>query len=84
MTKPPAEDRDRRAWSQLARHGGERVSRLRSPALVRSLKNLCDRLERFHRLKGKRWANSSAPAPVRAQDRPWRDGAIVYILLSTR
>jgi hypothetical protein len=48
------------------------------------LKNLCDRLERFHRLKGKRWANSSAPAPVRAQDRPWRDGAIVYILLSTR
>lgn len=54
-----------------------------SPAQVRSLKNLCDRLERFHRLKGKRWANASAPAPVRAHGRPWRDRAIVYVLLST-
>ena len=54
-----------------------------SPAQVRSLKNLCDRLERFHRLKGQRWASSSAPAPVRAQGRPWRDRAIVYVLLST-
>ena len=32
-----------------------------SPAQVRSLKNLCDRLERFHRLKGKRWANGGSP-----------------------
>src|SRR3954470_20207419 len=31
-----------------------------SPAQVRSLKNLCDRLERFHRLKGQRWATGSA------------------------
>ena len=54
-----------------------------SPAQVRSLKNLCDRLERFHRLKGQRWATGSAPAPVRAQGRPWRDRAIVYVLLST-
>jgi integrase len=54
-----------------------------SPAQVRSLKNVCDRLERFHRLKGKRWANGSTPAPVRAQGRPWRDRAIVYVLLST-
>lgn len=53
-----------------------------SPAQVRSLKNLCDRLERFHRLKGKRWANDGSP-PVRAQGRPWRDRAIVYVLLST-
>jgi integrase len=54
-----------------------------SPAQVRSLKNLCDRLERFHRLKGQRWATSSTPAPVRAHGRPWRDRAIVYVLLST-
>jgi integrase len=54
-----------------------------SPVQVRSLKNLCDRLERFHRLKGQRWANSSTPAPVRAHGRPWRDRAIVYVLLST-
>jgi integrase len=54
-----------------------------SPAQVRSLKNLCDRLERFHRLKGQRWANGSAPAPVRAHGRPWRDRAIIYVLLST-
>jgi integrase len=54
-----------------------------SPAQVRSLKNLCDRLERFHRLKGQRWASSDTPAPVRAHGRPWRDRAIVYVLLST-
>src|SRR5215203_3244599 len=36
-----------------------------SPAQVRSLKNVCDRLERFHRLKGKRWASSATPPPVR-------------------
>jgi integrase len=40
-------------------------------------------LERFHRLKGQRWANGTTPAPVRAQGRPWRDRAIVYVLLST-
>ena len=54
-----------------------------SPAQVRSLKNLCDRLERFHRLKGQRWGQGSTPAPVRAHGRPWRDRAIVYVLLST-
>jgi len=54
-----------------------------TPAQVRSLKNLCDRLERFHRLKGQRWANSAAAAPVRAHGRPWRDRAIVYVFLST-
>ncbi|HEY7115846.1 MAG TPA: tyrosine-type recombinase/integrase [Tepidisphaeraceae bacterium] len=54
-----------------------------APAQVRSLKNVCDRLERFHRLKGKRWANGSTPAPVRAHGRPWRDRAIVYVFLST-
>jgi integrase len=54
-----------------------------TPGQVRSLKNLCDRLERFHRLKGQRWAGSTAPAPVRAHGRPWRDRAIVYVFLST-
>ena len=54
-----------------------------TPAQVRSLKNLCDRLERFHRLKGQRWAGATAAAPVRAHGRPWRDRAIVYVFLST-
>jgi integrase len=54
-----------------------------SPAQVRSLKNLCDRLERFHRLKGQRWAKDTTAAPVRAHGRPWRDRAIVYVFLST-
>src|SRR6266700_2129937 len=46
---------------------------------VRSLKNLCDRLERFHLRKGRRHANPT----VQAHARPWRDRAIVYLLLST-
>jgi integrase len=54
-----------------------------TPTQVRSLKNLCDRLERFHRLKGQRWASTTAAAPVRAHGRPWRDRAIVYVFLST-
>ena len=48
---------------------------------VRSLKNLCDRLERFHLLKGKAWSNQHPP--LRANSRPKRDRAIVYVLLST-
>jgi integrase len=54
-----------------------------SPAQVRSLKNLCDRFERFHRLRGQRWATDAAAAPVRVHGRPWRDRAIVYVFLST-
>src|SRR5215208_4511404 len=54
-----------------------------TPAQVRSLKNLCDRLERFHQLKGQRWAGAATSAPVRAHGRPWRDRAIVYVFLST-
>lgn len=46
-------------------------------AQVRSLKNLCDRLERFHQKKGR-----GVPA-VRATARPLRDRAIVFVLLST-
>lgn len=54
-----------------------------SPAQVRSLKNVCDRLERFHQKKGQRWVRGTEPAPVRSQGRPWRDRAIVSVLLST-
>jgi site-specific recombinase XerD len=44
---------------------------------IRSLKNLCDRLEHFHLLKGRRQTGLQAHA------RPARDRAIVYLLLST-
>ena len=46
---------------------------------VRSLKNLCDRLERFHLRKGRK---QTEPV-VQVHARPWRDRAIVYLLLST-
>ncbi|MCL4531661.1 MAG: tyrosine-type recombinase/integrase [Actinobacteria bacterium] len=48
---------------------------------VRSLKNLCDRLPRFHQKRGRNWANR--PAPQRVYGRPFRDRAIVFLLLST-
>ncbi len=56
-----------------------------SEAQVRSLKNLCDRLERFHQLTGRRWTRrSGSDAPrTRATGRPWRDRALVFVLLST-
>jgi site-specific recombinase XerD len=47
---------------------------------VRSLKSVCDRLERFHLLKGRR---QKGKARRQAHGRPWRDRAIVYVLLST-
>ncbi|MEI6778803.1 MAG: tyrosine-type recombinase/integrase [Chloroflexales bacterium] len=49
---------------------------------VRSLKNLCDRLERFHLRRGRRGATART-ASVRATGRPWRDRAIIFVLLST-
>jgi integrase len=56
-----------------------------SPEQIRSLKNLCDRLERFHQKRGRQWAHGRAEvaASVRATGRPWRDRAIVAVLLST-
>lgn len=48
---------------------------------VRSLKSICDRLERFHQLKGRKWKRNDTPLKVHA--RPKRDRAIVYTLLST-
>lgn len=50
---------------------------------VQSLKNLCDRLEPFYRLKGRRWATKEAEAPLHVHARPLRDKAIVFVLLST-
>ncbi len=50
-------------------------------AQVRSLKSVCDRLERFHQLKGRRW--KGVDAPLKADSRPKRDRAIVFTFLST-
>jgi integrase len=51
---------------------------------VASLKNLCDRLPAFYRRKGRRWQSSDNPgAPLRANARPYRDRALVFVLLST-
>ncbi|WP_119795616.1 tyrosine-type recombinase/integrase [Paenibacillus thiaminolyticus] len=46
-----------------------------------SLLNICDRLERFHQLKGRRWKGKQAPLKKNA--RPKRDRAIVFMLLDT-
>jgi site-specific recombinase XerD len=54
-----------------------------SPEQVRSLKSVCDRLERFHQLKGRRWTKTPEQLRVRSTGRPLRDRAIVYVLLST-
>ncbi len=54
-----------------------------SDSQVRSLKNLCDRLERFHQLRGQRWVGHNGSVPIRATGRPLRDRAMIYILLST-
>lgn len=51
------------------------------PAQVESLKNLCDRLERFHQRRDRR--HPGRTAPLRAHGRPWRDRALVFVLLST-
>lgn len=50
---------------------------------IQSLKNLCDRLLPFYRSKGRKWLLSDEEAPLRAKARPWRDRAIVFVLLST-
>ncbi|MDP9475988.1 MAG: tyrosine-type recombinase/integrase [Actinomycetota bacterium] len=52
-----------------------------SEAQVRSLKNVCDRLERFHELKGRVWKGDEVPR--RANGRPKRDRAMVFVMLST-
>ena len=49
---------------------------------IRSLKSICDRLPRFHQLKGRQW-NDLVKVPQHKAARPWRDRAIVFLLLST-
>lgn len=49
---------------------------------LRSLKNLCDRLHRYYQLKGRIWAKKDE-VPLMAHGRPYRDRAIVFVLLST-
>ena len=53
-----------------------------TPAQVRSLKNLCDRLERHSEHKGRR-RGSEAPPKRHGHSRPARDRAIVFLMLST-
>lgn len=48
---------------------------------IRSLKNLCDRLDRFYQYTGRQ--RKGQTTTVRAFGRPWRDRAIVLVLLST-
>lgn len=50
-------------------------------AQVRSLKSLCDRLPKLAQKRGRRWQGQDAA--VHARRRPWRDRAIVFVLLST-
>ncbi|MGH3529657.1 MAG: tyrosine-type recombinase/integrase [Pseudonocardiaceae bacterium] len=49
-------------------------------AQVRSLKNVLDRLERFHQQKGRRRRGAGE---LHAHSRPLRDRAMVYLLLAT-
>jgi len=49
---------------------------------ISSLKNVCDRLERLHQLKGRKWSKNSE-IPKHSLRRPFRDRAIVFVLLST-
>lgn len=48
---------------------------------VQSLKNLCDRLLPFYRLRGRKWSQTDEDAPPRAKARPWRDRTIVFVLI---
>jgi site-specific recombinase XerD len=50
---------------------------------IQSLKNICDRLLPFYRSKNRKWLASDEDVPLRAKARPWRDRAIVFVLLST-
>lgn len=52
-----------------------------SDTQMRSLKNLCDRLPRLYEKKGRRWHGKDTMPHTRR--RPWRDRAIVFVMLST-
>ena len=53
-----------------------------SEVQVRSLKNVCDRLERFHELRGREWKDRGERVG-HTRGRPVRDRVIVFTLLST-
>ena len=53
-----------------------------TPSQVRSVKNLCDRLERYSEHKGRRRGRGDPPKR-HGHSRPVRDRAIVFVLLST-
>ena len=50
---------------------------------IQSLKNLCDRLLPYYWSKNRKWLLSDKEAPLQAKARPWRDRAMVFVLLST-
>jgi integrase len=52
------------------------------PEQVRSLKNVCDRLPRLYQKRGRHWAHQGEVG-IHERRRPYRDRAIVYVLLST-
>jgi integrase len=58
-----------------------------SPAQVLLLKSVCDRLPRFHERKGRRYETrrrtTQGASAVHGHARPYRDRAIVYLLLAT-
>ena len=54
-----------------------------SDAQVRTVKNVLDRLEGFHRLKGRRHQGRGQPPATHRHARPRRDRAIVELLLGT-
>jgi integrase len=49
-------------------------------AQVRSLKSICDRLAKFHELKGRKWKGDGG---LKAMARPLRDRALIFLMLST-
>ncbi len=51
-------------------------------AQVRTVKNIVDRIETFHELKGRRHRGTSSPRG-HAHARPLRDRAIIYLLFGT-
>jgi len=50
---------------------------------VRSLKSVCDRLPHFHQLRGQPGTAAAPTPPTHHYARPWRNRAIVFVLLST-
>jgi integrase len=54
-----------------------------SEAQVRTVKNVLDRLDGFHRLKGRRHQSGQTPPATHRHARPLRDKAIVHVLFGT-